>query len=375
MNQFARALAIIVMTTVSWTGASAQIADPFTVTDIKVDLTRETSELARQEALQKAYVEGFRHLLERLALPEDRARLPRIDYATAADHATGLRIADEQTTATRYAATLTIGFQPDRVRQLLRQNGVGYAETPAPAVVVAPVYAWAGAVSLWEPNNPWRDAWFARGPAQGLAPVLLPTGDIADSGALSARQAVGRDRGRLNAFAARYGAAGVLVAEASYEIDPVSGRPKLDVTAEVIGGGADIGRFKHTEFGAAGEAPEALGRKAANVLIASMEASWKRQSGALGAAGGESLLADLAVSGLADFANVRRRLDASPGVARHEIVRLSRARARFRIYYNGDVEAVRAGMARQSLDLAPAGGGDSAEVDWVLIAPPSLGGN
>lgn len=378
MKQFARALAIIAMTTLSWTGisgASAQPVDPFTVTDIKVDLTRGTSELARQEALRNAYVEGFRHLLERLALPEDRARLPRVDYATAADHATGLRIADEQTTATRYAATLAIGFQPDRVRQLLRQNGVGFAETAAPAVVVAPVYAWAGAVSLWEPNNPWRDAWFARGPAQGLTPVLLPTGDIADSGALSARQAAVRDRGRLNAFAARYGAAGVLVAEASYEIDPVSGRPKLDVTAEVIGGGPDIGRLKHTEVGAAGEEPQALGRRAADVLVAAMEASWKRQSGGIGAAGTESLLADLAVSGLADFANVRRRLDSSPGVARHELVLLSRARARFRIFYNGDVETVRAGMARQSLDLARAGGGDGTDAEWVLIAPPSLGGN
>lgn len=375
MNQFLRSLAIFAVATMAWTGAHAQqtgAADPYTVTDIQVDLTRETSALARQEALQKAYVQGFQHLLQRLAQPEDRGRLPRVTYALATDHASGLRIADEQTTATRYAATLTIGFQPDRVRDLLRQNGVSFAETAAPAVVVAPVYAWAGAVSLWEPNNPWRDAWFARGPAQGLAPVLLPTGDIADSGALSARQAASRDRGRLNAFAARYGAAGVLVAEAAFAIDPVSGRPKLEVTAEVVGDGPDIGRFRHTETGSVGEQADALGRKAADVLIAAMEAAWKRQSAAPGAAGSESLLADLDVGSLADFANVRRRLDASPGVAGHELVLLSRDRARFRIYYNGGVDAVRAGMARQSLDLAPAGDGDSADVDWVLVAPPTF---
>lgn len=368
-----RILAVFVLACAAPLAAFGQTADPYTVTDINVDLTRETSAIARQEALEQAHVQAFRHLLERLTLPQDRGRLPAVTYVMAADHASGLRIEDEATTAARYAAKMTISFQRDRVRELLRERGIAYAETAAPAVVVAPVYAWAGALSLWERNNPWRNAWTIRGPGAGLAPVLLPTGDLADTGAISARQAANRDRARLNAFAARYGAAGVLLAEASFAIDPVSGRPRLDVVAEIVGDGPDIGRFRHSEVGAPGAKPAELGVIAANAVVAAMEAAWKRQSAAPGGAGESSLLADLAIAGIRDFASVRRRLDASPGVARHELVSLSRERARFRLFYNGSPESVRAGVARQSMDLAPAGPG--AEVEWVLVAPPTLGGN
>lgn len=349
----------------------AQAGDPFTVTDINVDLTRETSAIARQEAIEQAHVEAFAHLLERLTPADERGRLPRSTFALAADHANALKIEDEAASSTRYAAKMTIAFDPDRVRATLRDRGISYAETQAPPVIIAPLYAWAGAVSLWEPNNPWRLAWTARGPAQGLAPVMLPEGDLADTGALSAPQAAARNRASLGAFAARYGAAGVLLAEASFEIDPVSGRPKLDVVAEVFGDGPDIGRFRHSETGEPGAQPEALGLKAADAVVAALEAAWKREAAGAGGAVLDNLVADLAVGSLRDFADVRRRLDASPGVARHELVALSRERARFRLYYTGTPETLRAGVARQSMDLAPAGA--DAEVEWVLIAPPTTG--
>lgn len=352
--------------------ARAQSSDPYTVADINVDLTRETSALARQEGLEKAHIQAFQQLLERLTPAEDRARLPRVDYALAADHASGLRIEDEVASSTRYAARMTISFRSDLVRDLLRDHGVAFAATAAPPVVVAPVYAWAGAQSLWEQNNPWRAAWMRRGPAAGLAPVILPEGDLADSGALSAGQAARHDRARLGAFAARYGAAGVLVAEANFTVDPVKGQRRLEVLAEIVGGGPDIGRFRHVETGGADADPETLGVAAANAVVAALEASWKREAAGPGAEGLNSLVAELALAGLRDFASVRRRLDASPGVVRHELVALTRERARFRLFYAGGTEALRAGVARQSMDLAPAGGG--SDVEWVLVAPPAVGG-
>ena len=350
--------------------AGNALANPYTVADINVDLTRETSAIARRDALQQAHVQAFEHLLKRLTPASAHSRLPRIDYATAADHAGGLKIEDEKTTAKRYAAKMTITFRQDLVRSYLKENGLAFAEMAAPSVIVAPVYLWAGAQSLWEQNNPWAAAWKFRGPSDGLAPVTLPRGDLADRGALSPEQALSRDRARLSAFAARYGAAGVLVAEARYGVDPVSGRPRLDTISEVVGNGPNVGRFRHTELGAPGGKPEALGVKAANAIIAALEASWKRQSAAPDAGGFNSLVADLPVGGILDYADARRRLDASPGVARHELVMLSRDVVRFRLFYTGSPEELRAGVARQSMDLAPNTAGSEAE--WVLIAPPSI---
>ncbi len=349
--------------------ANAQSQDPYTVTDINVDLTRETSATARQEAIQQAHIQGLRHLLERLTPASEHGRIPDIGYGTAADLADGLRIQDEKTTATRYAANMTISFRKDRVRSYLRQRGLEVVEQRAPAVVVAPVYRWAGAQALWEQNNPWRDAWTFRGRSDGLAPVLLPEADLADASALSAAQASGRDRARLSAFAARYGAAGVLVTEAAFQVDPVSGRPTLDVTADVVGGGPPLTGYRNKEVGEPGARPEDLGVAAANKLVAALEASWKRGAAGPPPASLSSLVADLPISNIREYADAQRRLDQSPGLERHEIVALSRQRARIRLFYRGSAEDLRAGVARQSMDLAPAGPG--GETQWVLIAPPT----
>ncbi len=369
---FARIFAILMLLAGLSVAGGARASDPYTISNINIDLTRETSSIARQEAFETAHIQAFEHLLNRLTPLADRGRLPPVTYALAADHAAALKIEDEKTTATRYAATMEIAFRPDRVRAFLRQRGVDFAETPAPAIVLAPVYNWAGAQSLWEGTNAWASAWNFRGPADGLAPVMLPRGDLADVGALSAAQAAALDKARLRAFAARYSAAGVLVAEARFGIDPVSGRPTLETVSNVVGGGPQIGAFRHVEVGAPGAKPEELGVKAANAIIAALEAAWKRNAAGPATAGLSSLVADLPITGLADFANARRRLDASPGVTRHELVALSRTRARLRLYYNGTPETVRSGVARQSMDLARAGAG--GETEWVLIAPPSLGG-
>lgn len=362
-----RALSITILIAMPIGYASA---NPYTVADINVDLTRETSAIARQDGLEQAHVVAFQHLLQRLTPASAHGRLPLVDYATAADHAGGLKIEDEQTTATRYAAKMRISFRQDLVRSYLKENGLAFAETVAPSVVVAPLYLWAGAQSLWEPNNPWAGAWKFRGSSDGLAPVMLPRGDLADRGALSPEQALSRDRSRLGAFAARYGAAGVLVAEARYGVDPVSGRPRLDAVAEVVGDGPNIGRFRHTELGSNGDKPETLGVRAANAIVAALEASWKRQSSAPDAGGLNSLIADLPVGGVLDYADARRRLDASPGVSRHELVMLSRDIVRLRLFYSGSQDELRAGVARQSMDLAPNTAGSEAE--WVLIAPPRV---
>ena len=83
-----------------------------------------------------------------------------------------------------------------------------------------------------------------------------------------------------------------------------------------------------------------------------------------------SWIITLPVGGVLDYADARRRLDASPGVARHELVMLSRDVVRFRLFYSGSQEDLRAGVARQSMDLAPNTAGSEAEL--VLIAPPRV---
>jgi hypothetical protein len=99
-----------------------------------------------------------------------------------------------------------------------------------------------------------------------------------------------------------------------------------------------------------------------------LDAVWKQKSSSLNSGKKSVLLADFELKSLSEFGDVRLRLDASSSVTRHELVRLSKDRARFRIYFDGTPEEVRANIAEQNMDLVPSDPG--GQVQWVLIAAP-----
>jgi len=154
---------------------SAEAADPYTVSGIVVDLTRETSAIARKEAIEIAHVQAFERLFKRLSVSNKSADFPEINYLIAADHTAGFKIDDEVTSETRYAAKITISFVPERVSNFFQEYRIQFTDKQAPSVIVVPVLAWAGALSLWQQNNPWRTAWTFLDTYDGLTPVMNPT--------------------------------------------------------------------------------------------------------------------------------------------------------------------------------------------------------
>ena len=76
------------------------------------------------------------------AAPDARRRPPQA--AAGRRHAVnevvqGFEVAHERRSGVRYLADFTVHFQPDAVRQMLRQAGVGFVETPSKPVIVLAV--------------------------------------------------------------------------------------------------------------------------------------------------------------------------------------------------------------------------------------------
>jgi len=67
---------------------------------------------------------------------------------------------------------------------------------------------------LWEQNNPWLNAWQARPLGHELTPLAAPLGDLEDSAAISAKQALVFDREKLEKLAQRYGVPQIIIAHA-----------------------------------------------------------------------------------------------------------------------------------------------------------------
>src|SRR5579883_2062717 len=111
--------------------AAAAHFDVFTITPVPVDATAANATAARDQALAEGQQHAFRLLMERLTVASGANRLPRVSNAQVVNLVQGFEVANERRSGVRYLADYTFHFRPDAVRQLLRQSGIAFAETPS----------------------------------------------------------------------------------------------------------------------------------------------------------------------------------------------------------------------------------------------------
>jgi hypothetical protein len=191
--------------------------DPFTVSGVAVDKTAQSAAAARADAIAEGQRLALQRLVKRLAAKQAADRIS-VTAARAAELVRDFDIAEEKSSGVRYIAKLNVRFKPDAVRAMLRAEGAAFAETASRPLVVVPVYEGGGAPVLWDDANPWREAWNAKLPRDGLVPMALPAGDPSDMSTIKAEQARDGDSVKLRALAAKYNAGGTLVAVA--KVDP-----------------------------------------------------------------------------------------------------------------------------------------------------------
>lgn len=332
--------------------------DVYEIQDVAVDVTAETAAAARTQALAEGEKRAFRMLLERLTLTADAGQLPKLKAKEISTYVKDFQVANEKTSPVRYLASLTYHFKSQDVRDLLKDWGVPFAETPSKPVLVLPVYQAAGALLLWDDPNPWRDAWGARQDSSGLVPMLLPLGDLQDIRAIGAEQAIDGDQQRLVAIAKKYNAWDTLVAVGKLGLSP-TGRPELEVFVTRYGSALVEQTVVQSYIAAPGEGVDALLRRAAENVAKQVEDNWKRDNLLQF---GQQAVASVAVPirTLQDWLKVRSRLGHVAVIRRIDLVVLSRDEARVNLHYIGDPDQL--ALALEQSDLVLSYEGD----DWVL---------
>ncbi|MFM2130420.1 MAG: hypothetical protein RL477_1966 [Pseudomonadota bacterium] len=341
-----------------WAGPAARAAeDPeaFTVRSVAVDATADTAARARDQALAAGQLAAFNRLLARLTLASDRDKLPAISTEAVSDLVRDFEVADEKTSAVRYLALLTVRFKPDAVRGLLRERGAGFAETRSRPLLVLPVYELVGALSLWDEPNPWREAWARVRSPDGLVPVVRANGDLQDVALIGAEQAVRGDDKRLAAIAARHGASDVLVARASMRY-PDSARPAegsgpwLQVTLSRFG----TTQLEQTRVEAfypeGGESLQATLERAAVAIAEQIQENWKRNN-RLRFDTGDELTVEVPLASLAQWIDIKSRLEKISFIRRSDLILLNRKGARVRLNFMGDEEQLRLALLQSDLTI------------------------
>ena len=334
--------------------APAARADVFTVSNVEVDATAETATAARELALQDGQRQALRRLVERLALRADLGKPLDVDDATLSNMLQDYQVEEEKTSPVRYLARLTYRFKPGPVRTLLRRAGLGFAETPSKPVLVLPVYELARAYYLWDDPNPWREAWSRLPPRDGLVPLAIPLGDLADIADIGAEQAVRGVRDRLRAIAARYEAGDVLVAVARLGIDPVANTRKLEIRISRHGTAEQRPDTVQTFTLDPERSADEIFDAAARAVAEEVEELWKRDN-LLQFDQVDTISVVVPIDFLEDWLEIARRLDSIAFINRKVLTYISLTEARVDLHFIGDVAQLRLALAQNDLVLTEEG--------------------
>jgi hypothetical protein len=341
------AAAVLVTLVTLATGAAYAAEDVFSVRDIAVDETAETAARARAKAFRVGQREALGELLRRLTLRGDHGQLPEVDNERREFMVQALQVGDERTSNVRYLANMTVSFKPQEVRRLLREAAIPFAETPSKPVLVLPVLRQGDTLMLWDEANLWRDAWSEIRLDNGLVPLILPVGDLADITDVDAAQAAEGDPLRLSAMASRYGAGDVLVAIAT--LSGTTGAIRVNIAASQIGDTSAGSVLLNFQIADPEEVPNLL-VGAATGVTAAIEDSWKSKNIIQFDRPGRMLLA-VPLTSLEQWVSVERRLNNVASISEVSLISLTRDSAAVQISHFGDESQLAVTLAQQDLAL------------------------
>ena len=329
---------------------------------IPVDASAADAVAAREQALVQGQVEGLRRLLRRLAPAEAYGRLPVVGPAEIERYVQNFEIAEEQVASNRYLAQLTVGYQPDAVRELLQDHGLSYAERVSEPVVILPVYRTGEGAQLWPENNPWWQAWAEHLDSERLLRLILPLGDLQDMATVTPDRAMAGDIEGLAALGQRYGSNEVLVVMAT----PRGGaRPALPgqpppppqrrrSSSKCVGAGSGRPNPPETFVAAPGQTLDDLMAEAVIGVQDSLDEQWK-SANLLRYDQRAVMVVDIPIAQLSDWVEISRGLDGLTEVTDVEIATFARDKVRAQISYIGDQVGLEEALGRVGLALSREG--------------------
>ena len=333
------------------------VGDIYTVTGVAVDATGASAAEARDIALAEGQAAAAARMLQRLTLEPDWPMLPPMSPQAAQALVTGVGVANERASSTRYLADLTVRFQREAVRSLLRQSGVRFTDNQAAPALLLPVLDADGMRVLFDEPNPWRSAWDARDLANSLVPLVLPLGDLNDLTEISAEDAVIADWPAVAPLAARYRTSQVLVAHARWrdgaglDVTLIRLTPSGREATERSYGGATLGEAIAVAAAATQEALVASW-KANNAIVLGLE---------------QTLPASVEFASLSEWLTIRERLAATSIVQDLSVVAISPRGAQIEMRVAGPAEMVAGSVGQRQLRMVWEGG------YWTItIGEPTL---
>ncbi len=250
-------------------------AELYTVTGVRVDKTAASAAQAREQALAEGQRAALERLLKRLTLREQHDKLPVLTERAIREMVSSVNIESEQTSGVRYIGSLAVSFEPQRIRTLLRQKNMSYAETRSRPLLVLPLWQEGTTKTLWGDANPWLVAWQQYGTVSALTPFYVPLGDASDIVILRMADLESGNVEAVLKLAEKYNAPEVIVVTA---LQRAGDAPTLTINIERISRQQRLAPQALTVQGVVGDTLSDLLNKGVKDVAETVEEAWKKRN-------------------------------------------------------------------------------------------------
>ena len=355
------AIAGFLLTTSSWAQDADGTADIFTVARVPVEATAASAEEARLIAQDRGRSRALQILLQRLTPSEDWPYLPRPRLSELLDMQVGFEVDNERFSTQSgsenlYLANITYSFRRDRIRPLLRTEGIPFSESQAAPALVLAVFDHGDTRLLWEGNNPWAASWHRADLTHELVPMTMPRGDLADLTTVPVDDVVAGNWQGLQFLANRYNVSRVLVAHGVL-LETANGSTLYARLTEITENG--VGEVHDTQVTGAPVIDDLsgnvdlgdMGTRAITILTGRFQERWKAQT-LVSYDVMHRLEATVQFEGLDDWVHIREAFEDSATVTEYDAHALSARGAEVAVTFVGTTEQLMITLDQRGVALS-----------------------
>jgi hypothetical protein len=215
--------------------ASAQGRDNvYVVSGVAVDETAANAAAAQQAGFAAAQRAAFERLVRRVTVPSELAArgVPAVEGVALDRLVQGVDIEQEGRSTTRYIGRLSVRFDPNQIRALLRAQNLTVVDTRTSPVLIVPT-----AADGTEPETLalWREVWAQSGFSNELVPLAVAPETLQGAPAWQSAAPFAQASAAVSALYATLRVQGSAATATLVDVDAAGARNRGQVTAPING--------------------------------------------------------------------------------------------------------------------------------------------
>lgn len=322
----------------------------FVIDNIYADRAGNSATEARNLAIEDAQAQGLEIVIRRITDPQARTAIPKLSPQGISALVKSFEIIEEKITGNRYQGRFNVFYDEAQIKELLSQYKVDVLQVKSPPILVFPIFNDGAQSILWEPENPWRKAWRQSLNAPSEINLIAPIGDAQDVQAITAEDLKNQKWDALLAFANKYGAREVLIADAFFVdngkmlvtlLRPVGNSPTL----------ANLADFRQ-ELDASGEGFWA--QSVATIQQKILE-QWAVRGASLTEGTLKKIVLIVAINESKDWVDIRNRIEMLGSISKMVLREISLKRVLVELEYRGSLNQLQMELQKQGLEITQDG--------------------